>query len=396
VYELISYCLTEKLKELDEIDIVVGIPSFNNEKTISFVTGQIDKGLKKFFRNKKAVIIDSDGGSSDATKKNFLATKTHAKKLFSLYEGIPGKGSALKQVFEISSFANAEATLCVDSDLKSIRDYWVNEFIKPVFDGTDFVVPSYSRYKYDATITNQICYPIVNGFIGKNLRQPIAGDFAFSTSLARFWLKHGDWSGNTARFGIDIFMTTSALFNKFEVVQINIGAKIHEGKDPSKELKPMFVQVVGTLFDQLIDNKKKWITLKKEEIKTVGQGRKILPKPFDIDRKQMREEFLYALKKRKHALKQILSKKTFNSVEALAEPEIDADLWSDIVIDFIASYSKKKKKEILEELIPLWLGRNYFFVEETRDVSHEEAEEKISECAKIFAEKKNALVKSLK
>ena len=46
-------------------------------------------------------------------------------------------------------------------------------------------------------------------------------------------------------FGIDIWMTTSAITGGFAVCQTRLGAKIHDPKDPGSDLGPMFRQVVG-------------------------------------------------------------------------------------------------------------------------------------------------------
>jgi hypothetical protein len=51
-----------------------------------------------------------------------------------------------------------------------------------------------------------------------------------------------------ARFGIDIWMTTSAITQGFRICQSNLGVKIHDVKDPGQHLGPMFRQVLSALF----------------------------------------------------------------------------------------------------------------------------------------------------
>ena len=50
---------------------------------------------------------------------------------------------------------------------------------------------------------------------------------------------------DVARFGIDIWMTTTALADGFRVCQAFLGAKIHDAKDPGADLAAMLVQVVS-------------------------------------------------------------------------------------------------------------------------------------------------------
>ncbi|MBN2067150.1 MAG: glycosyltransferase, partial [Candidatus Diapherotrites archaeon] len=258
---------------MGKIDTLVGIPSFNNEKTIAFVAEQVGKGLGKYFPGKKALIVDSDGGSSDGTRKAFEAAKTKTGKEFAQYKNpVPGKGSAFKEIWEIGLKKGAENFIVVDSDLRSIRPEWVKKMLQPLEAGADYCTPYYSRHKYDGTITNQICYPSVFGLFGRNIRQPIGGDFSFNAKLAEFWLEKGNWESNAAKFGIDIFMTSSAVLNGFKVKQVFLGSKVHDAKDPSENLKPMFEQVVGTLFGIALREKGKWGKVKKpEDIEVLGK-----------------------------------------------------------------------------------------------------------------------------
>ena len=88
--------------------------------------------------------------------------------------------------------------------------------------------------------------------VGLRLRQPIGGEFGFGPELARDFLDGTAFGGNVwetdiARFGIDIYMTTTALVRRKRIAQAFLGAKIHDPKDPGADLAPMFTQVVGTL-----------------------------------------------------------------------------------------------------------------------------------------------------
>ena len=61
-----------------------------------------------------------------------------------------------------------------------------------------------------------------------------------------------------ARFGIDIWMTTTAIADGFRVCQAFLGAKIHDAKDPGADLAAMFVQVVSSVFDLMETYHERW------------------------------------------------------------------------------------------------------------------------------------------
>ena len=56
-----------QLGKIGRADLLVGIPSYNNARTIGHVVRATAAGLTKYFPGAKAVIVNSDGGSTDGT-----------------------------------------------------------------------------------------------------------------------------------------------------------------------------------------------------------------------------------------------------------------------------------------------------------------------------------------
>ena len=141
---------TEKIQE---VDVVIGIPSFNNARTISHVVRAAQAGIAKYFPQSKAVIINSDGGSTDGTRDSVMASRLDESQLlfFSTplfpvhrlslpYHGVPGKGSAFRLIFQLAKHLQAKACAVVDSDLRSITPEWIDLLLRPILNaGFDFV-----------------------------------------------------------------------------------------------------------------------------------------------------------------------------------------------------------------------------------------------------------------
>jgi glycosyltransferase involved in cell wall biosynthesis len=191
----------EKLKKAD---MVVCIPSYNEADSIGYPTAQADKGLLKYFRDKRAVIINCDNNSPDNTKNTFLDTPTKTPKIYvSTAPGIKGKGNNFKNLFKKIADLSAQAVVVVDADLKSITPEWIQHLGEPLFSDFSYVAPLYVRHKYDGTITNTIAYPLTRALYGRRVRQPIGGDFGFSGGLGDVYLKSKVWDDAVANFGID-------------------------------------------------------------------------------------------------------------------------------------------------------------------------------------------------
>ncbi|HET9416762.1 MAG TPA: glycosyl transferase family 2, partial [Candidatus Limnocylindria bacterium] len=240
---------------------MVGIPSFGNAETIGYVVRATTAGMVQYFPELKPILVNSDGGSPDDTPRVAVSTespdylekvilvspKHKLQRITFTYQGTSGKGTAVRALFEVARELKVKAMVMVDSDLRSIVPEWVELLAGPILKGGyDFVAPMYARYKYDGTITNNISYPLTRALYGARIRQPIGGDFAVSGDLVSRYLELDTFDDLTARFGIDIWMTHSAINEGFAVCQARLGAKIHDAKDPASDLGPMVRQVVGT------------------------------------------------------------------------------------------------------------------------------------------------------
>lgn len=375
--------------------IMVGIPSYNNADTIGFVVKQVAEGLKKYFGG--GIIVNADGGSKDGTRDVVLSTKVPEgiEVLSFVYKWpIPGKGSAMKELMELAREKGAEILIFVDSDLRSITPEWIYKFAKPIVDGYDFVVPYYIRHKYDGTITNNIAFPMTTALYGFKVRQPIGGDFGVSSRLFDVYLNNGEvWKTDVARFGVDIFLTTTAIAEGFKVIQTALGLKIHNPKDPAESLGPMFNQVVGTLFMLMKKYENVWKNVRDiTEVPLVGKVEKAEPEEVKINLEKLKIKAKEGFEENRDILKKVLSEETFGSVEkALKTFDFDDVLWSHVLYDAAVAY-KNGILEKPEPLVPLYFAKTADFVEKTRDMSTLEAERIIERRAEIFLKEKDYLL----
>jgi glycosyltransferase involved in cell wall biosynthesis len=410
---ILSDNVLERVSDIRRTDILVGIPSFNNAKTIGHVVRALQAGLTKYFPDRKAVLVNSDGGSTDDTVETVqnaaiedfdsIMVKHRKEPVFKIttpYQGVPGKGSAFRTIFTIADMLRAKACIVVDSDLRSITPEWVELLAKPVLDRDfDFVSPLYLRHKYDGTITNSIVYPLTRALYGKRLRQPIGGDFGFSGEMAAFYLTKDVWDTDVARYGIDIWMTTTAIANDFRVCQSFLGAKIHDAKDPGADLSAMLYQVVGATFNLMEQYSGKWKSVgKSEPVQTFGFTYAVGLEPVAVNLNRMIERFRLGAKELTVIWKKFLPADVMDYLHMTAKlPEsefyLSDDLWVGIIYSFALAYHTKaiNSEHLLKALTPLYIGRTASFVRETGDSDAQQVEEKIEGLCRMFEDKKDIL-----
>ena len=385
-----------KKKQSKKYDVVVGIPSYNESDTISHVTEAVGEGLEVYFSDKKCIIVNVDNNSPDNTKDAFLDTKTRIeKKYISTAHGIRGKGNNFLNLFKFAKSVDAEVTIVVDADLKSITKEWVKYLGMPIVDGYDYVIPLYSRHQFDGTITNHICYPVMFGLLSTDIRQPIGGEFAFSPKLMKYWLKQS-WTESTRQYGIDIFMSLNAVLGGFKICQAGLGAKVHKASAP--KLCIMFDQVIETLLAILVQNKNNWMIRNNGDIFTPDTfGLDILAEPqeLDIDILDLKEKGRVSFNKYQADIKELLEPYAFSRINEMFEMEVfdlTILLWTQVFYNLLYRYDVSKngeeKKKIINSLKPLYFARSISFNYHTWKYNVKYSEMEIRRSALGFASQK--------
>lgn len=320
-------------------------------------------------------------------------------KIVTPYHGIPGKGSAFRTIFQVAKELGVKACAVVDSDLRSITPEWVDLLIRPVLNrGFDFVTPYYLRHKYDGTITNSIIYPVTRALYGRHIRQPIGGDFGFSGKLAEFYLTKDVWESDVARFGIDIWMTTTAVANDFKVCQSFLGAKIHAAKDPSSDLSAMLTQVVSALFMLMEEYSDNWKEVKSTEpVPLFGFEFSVGLEPVNVNVERMIGMFDLGVKELSDLLNDILSVDSMKELlkTASSDPFVFTDdLWARIIYDYALACHRKvmSADHILKTLTPLYLGKVASLVHDMAESNAHEVEERLETLCLAFEKTKPYLI----
>jgi glycosyltransferase involved in cell wall biosynthesis len=393
----------KRIEEIGSADILIGIPCYNNETTIAHVIQMVTHGLDKHYRDRRSVIFIADGGSTDDSREvaREFQIKPWQEKLISIYRGPGGKGSALRSVFEAAHRLNVEVCAVVDSDIRSITSDWIRFLIDPVIErGYQFVAPVYMRHKYDGTITNNIVYNLTRALYGKMIRQPIGGDFAFSREVAGFYKDQEVWGTDVARFGIDIWMTTTAITNDFRICQSNLGVKIHDAKDPSTHLGPMFRQVTWTLFHLMEVYESHWKAVKgSAPVETFGMKGYADPEPVDVDLEALTDKFRAGFRHFGVLWREIFSPECFHDIEVAStqrahEFNLPIETWVRILYELAATFHawQTNRYKLVELVEPLYYGRVASFVNQSRDMDSRQAEELVEAQALSFEEHKDYLL----
>ena len=384
---------------IESAELVIGIPSLNEADSIQLPTAMADEGLRRFFPEKKSVIINCDNASPDLTREAFLQVPTETPKIYlSTPEGISGKGNNLLNLFQRSLELGAKGIVVVDADVQSIKPEWIRNLGQPLFNDYSFVAPVYVRHRHEWTISNNIVYPMTRCLYGRRVREPMGGDFAISEHLANMLIDQ-PWAEHATGFGANTWITTLAVVHGLPICQSFLGGpRVHKAKDPPSHLLPVFSDNCGILFSLMEMYQDQWNDLRwSKPIPTLGLDEDPIlePKEMHLCPRDSLEGFKEGFLRFEDVWKQILHQDVFMkiweiqalSLETFEFPHL---LWALTLYDYAVAFRRETvpRETCLESLMPLYLGRICSGARSTENMDVREVEVYSEEQCRVFEETK--------
>src|SRR5580658_2976015 len=194
-----------QLINVGEVDILVGLPTHNNAKTIGSIVHTIQSGILRGFPRERAVIINADGGSRDGTPElvtgvsiddvrpasNLQALRTlHSISTKYASGGPPASGLAFRTILAAAELLRAKACVVMSPESANIEPEWLSKLLRPVYhDDFDLVTPTYSRHKFEGLLITNLLYPMTRALYGVRIRETYSPEFGFSGRLVTQFIR---------------------------------------------------------------------------------------------------------------------------------------------------------------------------------------------------------------
>lgn len=206
----------------------------------------VEEGLKSKSIDEVYII---DGWSTDNTMtllKNRLPklTKKYGKnvELYCSKLRNAGKGAAMVTGMEIALNKGHSKILFTDADIVSLTSKWFDLLVNGMRKyNADMARGYFDRSPFNAQITRHVTVPSINMFFpeGRGINQPLGGELCMKSSFVQYLLDYHIAPPST--WGIDTFITTTALVEGFNIVELYLSQKLHTKKTLS-ELESMFLE----------------------------------------------------------------------------------------------------------------------------------------------------------
>ena len=406
-----------QLINVGEVDILVGLPTHNNARTIDSIVHTIQRDILRCFPRERAVIINADGGSRDGTPElvtgvsiddlrpasNPYALRT-LHSISTRYAASPSSGVALRTILAAAELLRAKACVVMSPESANIESEWLSKLLRPIYrDGFDLVTPTYGRHKFEGLLITNLLYPMVRALYGVRIREAYSPEFGFSGRLGSQFLGQNVWNDGADGAGVELRFTLAAITGGYRICQSFLGEKDHIERRGA-DLVPALRQTVGALFSALEADFPVWSSVAgSQPVPTTGADQKVLLEPVRVNRKRLREMFSTGVAELDSVFQSILSPSTLAELRRIArlgeaEFRYPAELWVRTVYEFAAAYRKSviSRDHIIQALAPLFRGRVFTFVTENRSASADDVENNIEGLCLEFEQLKPYLLQMWK
>jgi glucosylglycerate synthase len=411
---LLSDELLRHLMAVGHVDVLVGVPTLNNASTISGVVEAVHQAFARYFPRDRTLLVNSDGGSDDGTAAILrdhageaagTVTVTHGlrtmHRINAPYHGVPGKGNALRQILTAADLTQAKAVAVLDADVTSVTPEWIAALIRPVRDQQfDYVAPVYVRHALEGPLVTQIVRPLIRAAYGWQVKEPLAAEFGCSSRFLTHCLEQDVWESPLAQYGIDLWVTGTALSHDFRCCQAPLGPRVQSVAPNRPAFHEVFQQVIGSVFDCLEEDAEYWLTRgASDQLPLVGPLPTATGDAPPVDGRRMTGSFCADVRNLQSVLEPILSGDTLAALNRIADAERDRflypdDLWVSTVYQFLVAYHRgvMRRDHISQALIPLYLGRTGSFLQEYGSAEESDVHAALESLCRQFEQSKPDLV----
>jgi hypothetical protein len=404
-----------QLMSVGEVDVLVGIPSYNNASTMGQTMQSVEESLRQNFVRERAVILNVDGGSGDETRQMFVQggdrREPGHKGLTSLrtihrisceYDRSPSQGVALRNIVAAADLLRAKACAVVSPATPNVTPSWVANLLRPVYrEGLDFVAPLYVRSRFQGLLARDLLYPMNRAVFGQRIRELYSDEWGFSGRLATECLARDEvWHEDAVRARPEAWMAITAASSGLKCGQYFLGPKTAAPSGTGPDIVETIRQTVGNFFWCMETNQTYWLSRSTSQpVSTFGPEHELSLDGIPPSPDKIFDLFRSGVNELEPILATILAKDTHAQIKAIALSDrtkfhFAAELWVKTLYEFAASYHHAvlNRDHLVQALVPLYRGRLYSFLLENANTPAETMEAQSEILCQEFERRKPYLV----
>ncbi len=308
--------------------------------------------------------------------------------------------AAQQALLTLAAHSGAQAAVLLHPDLQALTPELISRLARPVLAAqADLVMGSYTLPPFDGLLNHSLLAPLNRALYGKNVRYPLAADFAVSARLAPRLAALGQKRAQGAGTPL-LWPVTAAAGIDGTVYETHLPIQ-HPRPGAEMDLSAVITQLAGSVFAEMETHAPLW-----QRIRAMPNG----PAPHHaapaalhvspLETAPMIKSFLLGSRSLQDVWGLLLPPVTLLDLKRLTTMTPDDfrmpdELWVRIVYDFALGYRLRtlNRTHLLGALTPLYLGWVASFVNEAAANPAFDAPARQEKLARAFEEGKPYLVR---
>lgn len=253
----------EQSEAFSEVDVVIGIPFYNEKDLLPEVLKVLDEGLAGLQDLRRSLIIcvgDPIGAETLESIRRLDLKAPHLE--FLMKPGSNGRGASIRAILEIANILEADAVIfaadLVREEGRGLQPDWIRRLIEPIRKEYDFVVTSFQRHYFENLLGSLFAAPLLEVFYGYNMKGALSGVYAIShDTVEDFCADIKFWTDITQDFGIDPWLLSRAMLWNKKICEVELGAKLKEIS--TEKQRHVFKESAKSLFECIKRDEGHWI-----------------------------------------------------------------------------------------------------------------------------------------
>lgn len=403
---ILSDELVHQLVAVGQVDVLVGVPTFNNAATVGKLVTALHVGLARHFPRERTALVNPDGGSDDGTvdavrnapmadeELRASATLRTTHRASAVYPGLPGRAAGVRAVLAAADLLQARVVLLVDPDVTTLTPEWVGALARPAWkDEAEVVLPVHARHRFEGPLLAQLVRPLLGAAYGRRMGSNLAGAFACSGRFAARVAVNGPWDAEPSRAALDVWLVATALAEELRMAEVHLGPCAFAPRAGRAGLAELFEQVVGMAFTCLDRDAPAWLSrTEMHDVPVLGQPVAAPETDAVVDVGPMAERFRTGVRDLAPVLRDIVAAGTLARLQAAASsgedvPRVPDPLWVTTVYEFAAAAHRAvmHREHLAQALVPIYLGRTASYFAEIATADEAAQHERLAALEREYA-----------
>lgn len=365
-----------QLKDIKEIDVVIGIPFYNEGDTLKNIISVAKSSLKAKCR--KLIVCVGDTAGKEAIK---IIKENFGEDIISFLmpTGVNGRGHSIRAILELASFFQSDVVL-LEADLKSqgdqgIKPDWVDRIANPVFRDYELAVGCFRRDPFEDIISNILVIPLITALYETKFNDPLSGVVAISHDLVEeFCSEFDQYSEYIGGYGINPWIITTALKSDKKICEVSLGAKLSPVTFGKKHIA--IKEMLRALLQCIKRDEDSWLD-ESHIIKTVDMYDSEYddtPLKVAYNYKEFLDSFIEGICHYNNLLQKVYNQEMLSHIESMAKPNLSPsflpDIWARITYETILACNFNSEilpEDLFEVFMAVYYGITASLIKEMRE-----------------------------